>query len=137
CARRRRVVIQPLTRSHAPAASAGRPASGRGVRLAAEGWWGLRRRRGAVARLRSPARHRRRPLRRASMRAVTVTEFGGPEVLQVREVETPKPGPGQILVDVEAIDVLDLDTKLRAGLGAQWGLQPPFTPGGGVAGTVS
>lgn len=71
------------------------------------------------------------------MRAVTVTEFGGPQVLQVQEVETPKPGPGQVLVDVEAIDVLDLDTKLRAGLGAQWGLQPPFTPGGGVAGTVS
>lgn len=71
------------------------------------------------------------------MRAVTVSEFGGPEVLQVREVETPKPGPGHVLVDVDGIDVLDLDVKLRSGWGAQWGLQLPFTPGGGVAGTVS
>ncbi len=44
------------------------------------------------------------------MRAVVVTEYGGPEVLQVQDVEEPKPGPGQLLVDVAAAGVNYMDS---------------------------
>ena len=39
------------------------------------------------------------------MKAIRVREFGGPEVLKVEEVPTPKPGPGQVLVRVKAAGV--------------------------------
>jgi NADPH2:quinone reductase len=71
------------------------------------------------------------------MRAVEVATFGGPEVLVVREVAEPVPGPGQAVVDVAAVDVLFVDTKLRAGWGMDWfTLEPPYVPGNGVAGVV-
>ena len=44
------------------------------------------------------------------MRAIQVTEFGGPEVLVVRDVPEPVPGPGQVLVEVEAAGVNFADT---------------------------
>ena len=66
-----------------------------------------------------------------------VTEFGGPEVLDVREVDDPAPGAGQVLIDVEVADVLFLDTMLRSGAGREYfPLRPPYVPGSGVAGTV-
>ena len=34
------------------------------------------------------------------MRAVVVTEYGGPEVLTVRELPEPQPGPGEVSIDV-------------------------------------
>ncbi|MFE3544547.1 zinc-binding alcohol dehydrogenase family protein [Nocardia sp. NPDC059177] len=49
------------------------------------------------------------------MRAIVMTETGGPEVLVAREVEPPRPGAGQILVRTEAIPVLYPETKVRAG----------------------
>ena len=71
------------------------------------------------------------------MRSIVVTEFGPPEVLQTRETAPPTPGPGELLVAVEAVHVLDLDTKLRAGAGQEWfALRPPYIPGGGIAGRV-
>jgi NADPH2:quinone reductase len=50
------------------------------------------------------------------MRAVRFQETGGPEVLQLVEVETPSPGPGQILVRHEAIGINFIDTYHRSGL---------------------
>lgn len=50
------------------------------------------------------------------MRAVTVPEFGGPEVLEVRELPTPPPGPGEIRIRVAAATVNPADTLLRAGV---------------------
>jgi len=71
------------------------------------------------------------------MRAVTVTGFGGPEVLEYGEVPDPAPGPGQVLIDVAVADVLFLDTMLRSGAGREYfPVRPPYVPGGGVAGTV-
>jgi NADPH2:quinone reductase len=71
------------------------------------------------------------------MRVVEVTAFGGPEVLVAREVPDPAPGPGEVLIDVTAADVLFLDTQLRAGWGQEFfPMQPPYVPGDGVAGTV-
>jgi NADPH2:quinone reductase len=50
------------------------------------------------------------------MRAVRFERTGGPEVLEVRQVETPAPGPGEILVRHEAIGVNFIDTYHRSGL---------------------
>lgn len=48
-------------------------------------------------------------------RTVTATDFGGPEVLVVTEIETPQPGPGEVLVSVRAIGVNPVDWKIYAG----------------------
>lgn len=71
------------------------------------------------------------------MKAVEIEELGGPEVLQVVNVEKPKPGPTEILVRVHAAGVNPVDWKTR-----QWGgfladLQPlPFRLGWDVSGVV-
>jgi NADPH:quinone reductase-like Zn-dependent oxidoreductase len=49
------------------------------------------------------------------MRAVTFTDYGAPEVLQVAEVEEPHPGPGQIRIAVRAAGVNPVDWKARSG----------------------
>ncbi|MBF6414466.1 zinc-binding dehydrogenase [Nocardia cyriacigeorgica] len=72
------------------------------------------------------------------MRAVYATKFGGPEVLEVREVPEPVPGPGEVLVDVATADVMFLDTRLRSGWGTDFfPVEPPYVPGGAVAGVVA
>ena len=62
------------------------------------------------------------------MKAILVHRFGGPEVLELQEVPTPKPGPGQILVRVHAAGVNPYDTYMRAGT---YAIKPPlpYTPG--------
>jgi NADPH2:quinone reductase len=50
------------------------------------------------------------------MRAVRITRTGGPEVLDLVEIETPRPGPGEILVRNSAIGVNFIDTYHRTGL---------------------
>lgn len=67
------------------------------------------------------------------MRAVVVTEHGGPEVLRVEERETPRPGPGQLLVRVGASGVNFIDTYQRAG---RYPIPTPFVLGGEGAGTI-
>jgi NADPH:quinone reductase len=44
------------------------------------------------------------------MRAIRITEFGGPEVLTLADVPEPEPGPGQLLVDVDRAGVNYADT---------------------------
>ncbi|MDA0632539.1 zinc-binding dehydrogenase [Nonomuraea sp. MCN248] len=71
------------------------------------------------------------------MRIVEVTAFGGPEVLVARDAPDPVAGPGEVLIEVTAVDVLFLDTQLRAGWGEGFfPVKPPYVPGDGVAGTV-
>jgi NADPH2:quinone reductase len=66
-----------------------------------------------------------------------VKRFGGPQVLEVADVPAPTAGPGEVVVAVEAAEVLFLDTQLRAGWGQDYfTLELPFVPGAGVAGTV-
>jgi len=67
------------------------------------------------------------------MRAVRVSTPGGPEVLQVLEVDRPEPGKGQVLVRLEAIGVNFIDVYHRTGL---YKLPLPFTPGSEGAGRV-
>ncbi|GAA3239319.1 quinone oxidoreductase [Actinocorallia longicatena] len=67
------------------------------------------------------------------MRAIVVTEHGGPEVLHPSEVPAPEPGAGQLAVEVAAAGVNYIDTYHRTG---RYPTKPPFTPGVEVAGTV-
>jgi NADPH:quinone reductase len=67
------------------------------------------------------------------MRAITVSQFGGPEVLQGGDVPVPQPGPGEVLVRVLAAGVGPWDASLRRGAMSH---SLPFIPGGEFAGTV-
>ncbi len=69
------------------------------------------------------------------MKAIQVHRFGGPEVLELHEIPTPKAGPGQILVRVRAAGVNPYDTYMRNGT---YAVKPqlPYTPGSDAAGTV-
>jgi NADPH2:quinone reductase len=69
------------------------------------------------------------------MKAIRVHEFGGPEVLKLEEVATPKPSAGQVLVRIHAAGVNPYDTYMRAGT---YALKPPlpYTPGSDGAGVV-
>jgi D-arabinose 1-dehydrogenase-like Zn-dependent alcohol dehydrogenase len=51
----------------------------------------------------------------ARMRAVIFDAFGGPEVLQPREVERPEPGLGEVLVRIRAAGICHHDVLSRAG----------------------
>jgi NADPH:quinone reductase len=71
------------------------------------------------------------------MRAVGITEFGGPEVLQIVEKPVPEPGPGEVRIRVAAATVNPTDTVLRSGRhGPPEGLEPPYVPGMELAGTI-
>ncbi|MFE3635139.1 NADP-dependent oxidoreductase [Streptomyces cellostaticus] len=49
-------------------------------------------------------------------KAITLSEYGAPEVLRLSEVTVPEPGPGQVRIRVRAASVNPLDTKIRSGL---------------------
>ncbi|HET7140149.1 MAG TPA: NAD(P)H-quinone oxidoreductase [Arthrobacter sp.] len=49
------------------------------------------------------------------MKAVYITKPGGPEVLEVREVDAPVPGPGEVLIDVVAAGLNRADVQQRRG----------------------
>ncbi|TYK52372.1 quinone oxidoreductase family protein [Actinomadura decatromicini] len=68
------------------------------------------------------------------MRAIVVTETGGPEVLAPAERPRPEPGPGELLIDVAAGGVNFIDVYYRTGLYQQ---ELPYTPGVEAAGTVA
>lgn len=71
-------------------------------------------------------------------RAVVVEQFGGPEVLEVREVPEPHAGPGQVRVRVSAAGLNPMDWKLVStpAVAAAFGLSLPAGFGGDLAGTV-
>jgi len=70
------------------------------------------------------------------VRAIVVTRNGGPEVLELRDEPDPEAGPGQLLVDIEAIGVNFRDIYEREGAGA-YSADPPFVAGAEGAGTVA
>ena len=49
------------------------------------------------------------------MKAIVLTDYGGAEKLEVREVPDPRAGPGQVTVKVAATSVNPIDWKLRSG----------------------
>ncbi|HKG37511.1 MAG TPA: alcohol dehydrogenase catalytic domain-containing protein [Conexibacter sp.] len=68
------------------------------------------------------------------MRAVVFDRFGPPDVLQLVERPDPQPGPGDVVVRVEAASVARLDVFARAG--RLPGIALPRVPGGEHAGVV-
>lgn len=71
------------------------------------------------------------------MRAVQISRFGGPEVLETVEVAEPSLNPDDVMIAVHVVEVLFLDTQLRTGWGQDFfPMRPPWVPGTGVAGTV-
>ena len=69
------------------------------------------------------------------MKAMVVTDYGGPEVLEAREVEDPRPGPRDLLVEVHATSMNPVDFKVRQG-GLGMDRQFPFILGYDVSGVV-
>jgi NADPH2:quinone reductase len=67
------------------------------------------------------------------MKAVRVHQPGGPEAMQLEEVPTPQPGPGQVLVRIEAAGVNFLDVYHRSGA---YALPLPMILGQEGAGTI-
>jgi len=49
------------------------------------------------------------------MKAIVIEKFGGPEVLQIADLEKPAVGPGQLLIKVEATSVNRPDIVQREG----------------------
>jgi NADPH2:quinone reductase len=67
------------------------------------------------------------------MRAIQMTEFGGPEVLKLAELPTPVPGPGEVLIRVSRCGLNFADTHTRTNSYVQKATLP-MIPGGEVAG---
>ncbi len=69
------------------------------------------------------------------MKAIRVSEFGGPEVMKIEETDGLKPGQEQILVRVKSTGVNPVEAYVRAGTYAS---KPslPYTPGADGAGIV-
>jgi NADPH:quinone reductase-like Zn-dependent oxidoreductase len=70
------------------------------------------------------------------MKRVVVDHYGGPEVLRLVEEDAPRPGPGEVRVQVLAAGVSFTDAQLRAGTYIPGGPRPPFTPGYELVGVV-
>jgi NADPH2:quinone reductase len=70
------------------------------------------------------------------MKAIRVHSFGGPEVLQLEELDDPVPGDGEVIVDVHAAGINPADTYMRNGT---YSIVPelPYIPGGDAGGVIS
>jgi len=67
------------------------------------------------------------------MKAIQIRATGGPEVLELAELPIPVPGPGQVLIRIEAIGVNFIEIYFRRGT---YKAALPLTPGSEAAGTV-
>lgn len=72
------------------------------------------------------------------MKAVITTSYGSPNVLKIRDVQTPQINPNEVLVKVHAASVNPVDWKVRNGsIKFISGKTPPKILGGDFAGTVA
>ncbi|WP_269932503.1 NADP-dependent oxidoreductase [Aminobacter sp. HY435] len=69
------------------------------------------------------------------MRAITQTTVGGPEVLELADLPTPRLKPGEVLIRARAAGVNPVDAAVRGGYYPLLG-EPAFTVGWDVSGTV-
>jgi NADPH2:quinone reductase len=70
------------------------------------------------------------------LKAIQIQEFGGPDVLEYRDVDDPVPGEGEVLVEVarSGINFADTHATRNDYLAEQ---QLPLIPGGEVSGRTS
>lgn len=71
------------------------------------------------------------------MRAVRFHSYGGPDVLEVEEVPRPRPGAGELLVEVEVVGVTLPVVRLTRGGPEGTGVALPHAPGGEIAGRIA
>ena len=69
------------------------------------------------------------------MQAIVLEAYGPPEVLQLRQVADPEPGPGEVLIKVAACGVCYHDLLTRQGV-IRHGVELPLIPGHEIAGEV-
>ena len=67
------------------------------------------------------------------MKSIRIHEKGGPDVLKFEDVADPTPGPGELLIQVEAVGMNFIDIYFREGL---YPVERPYTPGSEAAGTI-
>ncbi|HEU0265261.1 MAG TPA: NADPH:quinone reductase [Geobacterales bacterium] len=70
------------------------------------------------------------------MKAIRVPQFGPPEVMQLADLPTLTPGPGEVVVRVHAVGVNPVDTYIRSGFYLP-NLKLPYTPGIDGAGVIT
>jgi NADPH2:quinone reductase len=68
------------------------------------------------------------------MKAIRLHTFGAPEVMQLEEAPDPQPGPGQVVVRVQAVGVNPVETYIRSGIYPK--PPTPYTPGNDGAGVI-
>jgi NADPH:quinone reductase-like Zn-dependent oxidoreductase len=72
------------------------------------------------------------------MRAIEFQTYGGPDVLHLRDVASPAPADGEILIDVHAVSVNPIDWKIRSGrMSGGAALASPIMTGRDGAGIVA
>jgi len=73
----------------------------------------------------------------ATMKAVRIHEYGGPEVLKYEDAPKPQPGPGEVLIRVYAAGVNPVDWKARQGyLQQMMKYKLPMIPGWDASGVI-
>lgn len=74
----------------------------------------------------------------ATMKAVRIHTYGGPETLTYEDAPRPEPSADEVLIQIHAAAVNPIDWKIRNGLGKdRFQRQLPFIPGWDVAGTIA
>ena len=72
------------------------------------------------------------------MQAIVYDQFGGPEVLELRDIAAPEPSADEVLIDNHYASVNPIDWKLREGLYASLlKFEFPVVPGWDIAGIVT
>ena len=71
-----------------------------------------------------------------TMTTALVSRYGGNDAVELASVAIPAPGPGEVLVKVQAAGVNPIDWKIRDGAGERLGLSLPILLGGELVGTV-
>jgi NADPH:quinone reductase-like Zn-dependent oxidoreductase len=69
------------------------------------------------------------------MRAITQNAFGGPEVLELVDIDVPRPIPTEVLVRVHAAGINPIEASIRSGAFPLLG-EPPFVLGWDISGVV-
>jgi NADPH:quinone reductase-like Zn-dependent oxidoreductase len=70
------------------------------------------------------------------VKAVVFHEFGGSDVLRLEDVEDPRPGPGEVTLDIAACALNHLDIDVREGV-SRFPIEPPHVLGLEVVGRIS